>query len=156
MSSNSDKEDVMIDHQSFTENNRPPPSDWMPIANTDFRRWGPWVFHGCKRKRPDHIQFNSIGGTRHDISDVVVYLTSDGSGWGRNHSPVWEEIVWYRMRADHPYYKEIAKTREYEVGPLTIKYVFEKSGLTNLSDKQALLDSIEIALTELTKNGELS
>lgn len=34
----------------------------------------------------------------------------------------------------------------YNIGPLTMQYVFEASGLTNVSDLQAALDAVEVAL----------
>lgn len=37
---------------------------------------------------------------------------------------------------------------QYTIGDLTLKHVFEESGLTNLSDLQAVLDAVEAALTE--------
>lgn len=34
----------------------------------------------------------------------------------------------------------------YNIGPLTMKYVFERFGLTNVSDMQAVLDAVEVGL----------
>lgn len=34
----------------------------------------------------------------------------------------------------------------YNIGPLTMRYVFERSGLTNVSDWQAVMDAAESAL----------
>lgn len=34
----------------------------------------------------------------------------------------------------------------YNIGPLTDDYVFKMSGLTNVSDLQAVLDAVEVAL----------
>jgi hypothetical protein len=78
-----------------------PLNDWIPVANADFRNWGPWIWHGEKSQRPAHIRvsLNNEEGT-----DVAIYLTENGSGWGRNYSPDWSEITWYRLRNNHPYY----------------------------------------------------
>lgn len=78
-----------------------PLNDWLPMENADFRNWGPWIFHGMAKKRPSHVRVN-FG--RDSDGDVVVYLTENGSGWGRNHSPTWEDITWYRLQTRHPYY----------------------------------------------------
>ena len=43
--------------------------------------------------------------------------------------------------------KAVDEHKEYAVGPLTIKQVFEAAGLTDMHDMQAVLDRVEIALT---------
>lgn len=41
----------------------------------------------------------------------------------------------------------------YNIGPLTQRYVFERSGLTNASDWQAVLDAVEDGLAAIEQVG---
>jgi hypothetical protein len=81
-----------------------PLNDWLGVEG-DFRQWGPWLKHNGG-KRPKWVREDI---TREKPSDTVVYLTENGgSGWGRNWSPTWEEIAFYRLRSNHPHYKKLA------------------------------------------------
>lgn len=39
------------------------------------------------------------------------------------------------------------EAKQYQVGPLTMTYVFEPTNIHNLSDMQAVLDAVEAALS---------
>lgn len=41
----------------------------------------------------------------------------------------------------------------YNIGPLTMEYVFKRSALENVSDMQAVMDAVEIGLREAKAEG---
>ena len=86
-----------------------PANDWFPCEVNFPHKWGPWLRHdgsGTFGKGPKHIRV-SLGSSGQ--SDAVIYLGNRRSGWGRNHSPDWSDISFYRMGMDHPHYLELAK-----------------------------------------------
>jgi len=81
-----------------------PANDWFPCKVNLASNWGPWLRHdgsGSFGRGPKHVRV-SLGST--GISDAIIYLGKERSGWGRNYSPDWSDIRFYRMRMDHPHY----------------------------------------------------
>jgi len=81
-----------------------PDNAWLPIVG-DFRDWGPWIAHGGT-KRPAHIR---VSLDAEGPSDPAIYLTENGHGVGRNYSPTWDEITWYRLPISHGFYRLAAR-----------------------------------------------
>jgi hypothetical protein len=82
-----------------------PPEDYFPCKIGDASAWGPWIEHNGG-ERPSYVR-TGFGGD--GPQDVAIYVTSWGGGWGRNWSPTWEDIEWFRLRSDHPYYRREAE-----------------------------------------------
>lgn len=82
---------------------RPPESD-PGYGGTPASSWGPWIQH-LFGDRPPFVSTDIDALPRAPFGDAVDYRTETGRGVGRNWSPPWGSIKWFRLSATHPYYE---------------------------------------------------
>jgi hypothetical protein len=80
----------------------PKPRESEPgYAGTPICGWGAWIEHDGG-PRPDYVRGTALD----QRADPVDYVGIRGlRGTGRNYSPDWDRIRWFRLRADHPHYE---------------------------------------------------
>lgn len=83
----------------------PRPSDDEPgYGGSPASHWGPWIQH----RGGDRPSFVRIDLDHNGHSDPADYRGIHGlRGVGRNFSPTWKDIRWFRLPAGHPIYKRI-------------------------------------------------
>lgn len=86
-------------------NRVPKPRETEPgYAGNPSCGWGDWIEHDGK-DRPEYVRITGSGGNL-VRGDPVDYIGLKLRGTGRNWSPDWSRIRWFRLRADHPHYEE--------------------------------------------------
>ncbi len=84
----------------------PPPSSDPGYGGTPASMWGEWIRHDGGEK-PAFVAMDFDSQIRAPFGDAVDYRTARGRGIGRNWSPPWSDIEWYRLLRAHPYYGEV-------------------------------------------------
>lgn len=80
--------------------------------------------------------------------EISVYSHGNSVGGFSGPKDVLDEIM--KLQNDAETYRE-QQTRQFRIGPLTMKRVFEKNGMVNMYDLQRVLDCVEGALDKVLK-----
>lgn len=81
------------------------PRDDQMYPGLDPSQWGPWIkLRG--RRRPVFVRTSLDAGG----GDPVTYVGRGVRGVGRNWSPPWSSINWFRLPLNHAYYSGVQPT----------------------------------------------
>lgn len=89
-----------------------------------------------------------VGFVRERVGSISVYSHGNSVGSFSGPKDVLDEIM--KLQQDAEAYRE-QQTKQFKIGPLTMKWVFEANDLVNMYNLQLVLDCVEAAIEKTLK-----